>query len=149
MGVPNEAVIDMWIDVLPGEDLDEVTKEFEETIMKAASLNWYMKDHPPVIRRADIRPIYPTSMPLSHDLITCMKNCYMDIVGKPPKVCGFEAACDAMMFNMYSDTPAVVFGAGQLGLGHRPNEYMDLSQYLSSIKILALIMLSYCEMEEG
>lgn len=144
MGVPQEATLEMWIDVLPGEDLDEVVREFEETIQKAASLDWFMKEHPPVIRRADMRPIYPSSMPENHPLVGCVSGCYTAVAGRPPIVCGFEAACDAMMFNLYSDTPAMVFGAGQLGLAHRPDEYMDLQQYLDSIKILALTIADYC-----
>lgn len=144
MGVPQEAVMEMWIDVLPGENLDEVTAEFEKTIKRTASLDGFMKDHPPVVKRADMRPIYPTSMPQGHSLVDCVQNCFALATGRKSVVCGFEAACDAMMFNRYSDTPAMVFGPGQLGLAHRPDEYMDLRQYLEAIKILALTIAAYC-----
>jgi acetylornithine deacetylase len=49
-----------------------------------------------------------------------------------------------MMFNLYSKTPALVFGPGQLKLAHRPDEYMDLVQLLEGVKILALTIVEFC-----
>jgi acetylornithine deacetylase len=144
MGVPHAARMELWIDVLPGENLDEVTKAFEDHILKEASLDPFMKDHPPTIERADMRPIYPTKIPLDHQIVTELKVSFEAVMKDTPKVCGFEAACDAMMFNTYSDTPAVVFGAGQLGSAHRPDEFMDIEQLIASVEILALTIAGFC-----
>jgi acetylornithine deacetylase len=148
MGVPYVTKMELWIDVLPGEDLDEVTKSFEEHIMKAASLDWFMKDNPPKIERVDMRPIYPTKIPLDHQIVSVLKDSFSAVMNDTPKVCGFEAACDAMMFNKYSDTPAVVFGAGQLGSAHRPDEFMDIDQLIASVKILALTIVNFCGIDD-
>jgi acetylornithine deacetylase len=136
MGVPYETTMELMIDVLPGEDLDKVTEVFEQHIMKAASMDWYMKDHLPIIERADMRPIYPTQIPLDFKIIADLSDSFRTVMKEEPKVCGFESACDAMMFNMFSKTPALIFGGGQLGLAHRPNEYMDIDQLIASTKIL-------------
>jgi acetylornithine deacetylase len=144
MGVPYETKMELWIDVLPGEDLDEVTKAFEDHILKEASLDGYMKDNPPKIERVDMRPIYPTQIPINHKIVNDLKNSFTAIMKTEPQVCGFEAACDAMMFNKFSDTPALVFGPGQLGSAHRPDEFMDIEQLIASVKILALAIVDFC-----
>ncbi|PZE22255.1 ArgE/DapE family deacylase [Paenibacillus xerothermodurans] len=147
MGVPYETKMELWIDVLPGEDLDEVTKSFEDHIHNAALLDWYMKDNPPKIERVDMRPIYPTKMPSDHKIVHDLKDSFTAIMQTEPTICGFEAACDAMMFNMHSDTPALVFGPGQLGSAHRPDEFMDIEQLVASVKILALVIVNFCNYE--
>lgn len=148
MGVPQEASMELMIDVLPGESLDEVKAQFEEAILTAAKQDSFLKDHLPRIEHADMRGIYPTSMDLNNPVIGCLKNAYQAVVQKEPSICGFESACDAMMFNMFSDTPALVFGPGQLGLAHRPDEYMEVEQIIAAVKILALTLVDFCGMED-
>jgi acetylornithine deacetylase len=145
MGVPYETRMDLWIDVLPGEDLDEVTHRFENYIKYIASKDEYLKNNMPVIKRFDMRPIYPTAISVDHPIVQTMKRCYTDMLKTQPKICGFEAACDAMMFNLFSDVPAVVFGPGQLESAHRPDEYMDIAQLINSVKVYAAIMMNFCQ----
>lgn len=144
MGVPNEASMELMIDVLPGESLEEVKAAFEKAIMDAAQKDPWLREHPPRMEYADMRGIYPTQMELDNPIIDCLKSAYRDVVKKEATVCGFESACDAMMFNMFSNTPALIFGPGQLGLAHRPNEYMDLKQLIEAVKILAISIADFC-----
>jgi acetylornithine deacetylase len=144
MGVPSETVMELWIEALPGEDLHEITRRFEEHIQREAALDPFLNDHPPKIERVDMRPIYPTDMPVGHPIVSDLKESYAAIMKSEPIVCGFEAACDAMMFNKYSEIPALVFGPGQLGSAHGPDEFMDLEQLVASVKILALAIVNFC-----
>lgn len=144
MGVPQQASMELMIDVLPGESLEEVRCAFERAVMEAAAKDPWLKDHPPHMEYADMRGIYPTQMDLSNPIIEILKASYRDICKREAKVCGFESACDAMMFNLFSDTPALIFGPGQLGLAHRPDEYMDLEQLFEAVKILAIAVVDFC-----
>lgn len=144
IGVPPETRMELWIDVLPGEDLNEVTRAFEDHILKEASLDWFLKDNPPKIEKVDMRPFYPTQIPLDHPIVNTLKESFTAMMNTEPKICGFEAACDAMMFNKFSDTPALVFGAGQIDPAHRPDEYIDIDQLIASVKILALTIVNFC-----
>jgi acetylornithine deacetylase len=144
IGVPPETKMELWIDVLPGEDLDEVTNAFETHILKEASLDWFLKDHPPKIEKVDMRPFYPTQIPLDHPIVEQLKESFASVMQKEPIIGGFEAVCDAMMFNKFSNTQAVVFGAGQIDPAHRPDEYMDIEQLIASVKILALATVNFC-----
>jgi acetylornithine deacetylase len=144
MGVPHEASMDLMIDVLPGESLDAVKQDFENFIIEAASKDQYLKEYPPKIERANMRDLYPTQIGLDNPIINILHESFKDVKLSEPKICGFESACDAMMFNLYSKTPALVFGPGQLKLAHRPDEYMDLVQLIDGVKILALTIVDFC-----
>ncbi len=148
MGVPQEASMELMIDVLPGESLEEVRSAFEKAIMDAAMKDQWLREHPPKMEYADMRGIYPTQMDLGNPIIESLRSAYKDVIMTEPKICGFESACDAMMFNMFSDTPALIFGPGQLGLAHRPDEYMDLKQLIDAVKILAISIADFCEIAD-
>ncbi len=148
MSVPAEAELELMIDILPGEDLAQVTSAFEKFILDASRAHGFLGDNPVRIERVDMRPIYPTKMPDGHALITCVSENAREVLNAAPRICGFEAACDAMMFNLYSSTPAMVFGPGQLGLAHRPDEYMDIAQLVDATKIIALTILDFCLMDD-
>jgi acetylornithine deacetylase len=147
IGVPAETTMELWVDVLPGEDLDEVTQAFEHHIMQEAAMDPFLKDHPPKIERVDMRPFYPTKIPVDHQIVEALKNSFTAVMCEEPKICGFEAVCDAMIFNKYSDIPAVVFGAGHLAAAHRPDEFMDIEQLIASVKVLALTIINFCGIE--
>jgi acetylornithine deacetylase len=144
MGVPYEASMNLMIDVLPGESLDAVKQDFENYISKAADRDEFLNVHPPIIERANMRNLYPTQISLENPIISSLRSSFNYVKSCEPKICGFESACDAMMFNLYSKTPALVFGPGQLKLAHRPDEYMDLVQLLEGVKILALTIVEFC-----
>jgi acetylornithine deacetylase len=148
MGVPTETKMELWIEALPGEDLHEITRAFEDHILREASLDPFLKDNPPMIERIDMRPIYPTQMPVDHPIVNDLKDSFLAVMKTTPQICGFEAACDAMMFNKFSDTPALVFGPGQLGSAHGPDEFMDIEQLIDSVKILAMAIVKFCGVQE-
>ena len=148
MGVPQKTTMELMIDVLPGEDLEEVKKAFEKAIFDACEKDEFLKEHPPILEYADMRGIYPTQMDTGHPLIGIIKDAYRDVRNEEPKVCGFESACDAMMCNMFSKTPAMIFGAGQLSLAHRPDEYMDLPQLFDAVLILAETIADFCGVDD-
>jgi acetylornithine deacetylase/succinyl-diaminopimelate desuccinylase-like protein len=59
-------------------------------------------------------------------------------------VVGLEGATDAMIFQMYSDIPAVVFGGGSLASAHAPDEWVEADDVVRSTMALALAILDFC-----
>lgn len=144
MGVPQKTTMELMIDVLPGESLDQVKIAFENCIKNLAASDNFMKDHPPIIERANMRDLFPTQIDVDHPIISSLESSHEFVLQKKPIISGFESACDAMMFNLFSKTPAVVFGPGQLKLAHRPDEYMDLTQLILGVKILGIAIADFC-----
>jgi acetylornithine deacetylase len=52
------------------------------------------------------------------------------------------------MFNKWSNTPAVIFGPGNIELAHRANEYIEINELKEFIKILTIMLLSWCGFEK-
>lgn len=147
MSVPQEAVADFHIDMVPGEDPEAVAAEFERYLAEVAAQDPWLKLHPPTLERVAMRGIIPTQMELDHPLIDTLRRNFADTLGKEPKVCGFESACEAMMFNLYSDMPTMVFGPGDLYWGHRQNEHIEIAEVMKFSHLLALTVLEWCGYE--
>jgi acetylornithine deacetylase len=145
MSPPEEAVLDFWCDALPGEDLDTVIDRLEARLNAAADADLFLRTNRPRLERQTImRPFYPTSIPLDHPIVATLAASYRTVVDSKPDIVGFSAVCDAMIFNLHSPTPAVIFGPGDLSLGHGADEYIEVEQLVRASKILACAIVEWC-----
>lgn len=118
----------------------------EEHILKECSLDPFLEMHPPKIERVS-RTIYPTQIDLQHAIISAVSRAYQSVVGNPAVICGFESECDASIFNCYTDTPCLVFGPGNPGVCHAPNEYIEIDELVKFAQIMAISIMEYCGYE--
>ncbi len=145
MSPPEEAVLDFWVDALPGEDLDEIVARLQVRLEEAATNDPFLRDHRPRLdRQALMRPFYPTSLPLDHPIVSALSASYRAVMDMKPGVYGMAAVCDAMIFNLYSSTPAVIFGPGTFAVAHAPDEYIEIAELLRAARILAHTIVSWC-----
>lgn len=145
MSPPEEAILDFWCDALPGEDLDTIVSRLEERLQRAASEDPFLRQHPPELeRRALMRPFYPTSVPLDHPIVETLRESGRAVTGKTPAIYGMSAVCDAMIFNLHSATPAIIFGPGDLSLAHGPDECIEIEQLVRAAKIMAHTLVTWC-----
>jgi acetylornithine deacetylase len=148
MGTPSETEMELWFDVLPGENLSDKMKEFENYLEKETELNSNFGPNSLKIERGEMREFYPTFMNLKHPGLKELKKSYIRVNNDDPIICGFESACEGMMFNKWSNTPAVIFGPGNIELAHRANEYIEINELKEFIKILTIMLLSWCGFEK-
>lgn len=148
MSVPNEVKMDLMIESVPGESIADVKTAFETYLLDATQEDEFLKKNPLIFEVPDMRPFDGTMINEDEPIIAELKDAYREVMLQEALICGFESVCDSMMFNLYSETPALLFGPGELKMAHRPNEYIDLEQYIQSIKILAILIADYCEIDE-
>ncbi len=145
MSPPEEAVLDFWCDALPGEDLDTIVGRLETQLNAAADSDPFLREHRPTLeRRAIMRPFYPTAVPLDHPIVRTLADSYRAVVGADPGIFGLSAVCDAMMFNLHSSTPALVFGPGDVAIAHSPDEYIEIEELMRAAKIMARTLIDWC-----
>lgn len=144
MAVPAMAVADFIVEVLPGEDREEILKRFEKFIKNECAKDEFLKKNKIDLKRLLYRPVYPTSVSSDLEILKTIENSVNDVKGVSAKKYGFESSCDAMMFNMYSSTPAIIFGPGKLEQAHRPNEFIKIDDLIDYTKILADMIISFC-----
>ena len=68
------------------------------------------------------------------------KKCWGDEFEEPT---GSPFACDGFIFNLYSDTPALVLGP-KGGNAHGADEFMDMKSYEDLICWYAELILDWC-----
>ncbi len=124
---------------------DVVVDRLDSRIRQAAEKDAFLQKHPRVLeRRAIVWPFHPTALPLDHPIVGTLPDGYEEVVGQRAEVNGFGAVCDAMIFNLYSSTPAVIFDPGDIALAHAPDGSIEIDQVVLAAKILAAAILDWC-----
>jgi acetylornithine deacetylase len=144
--LPATGEINFWIEAYPGVTGEEII----------ADLWSYYEDqrlHYPTLQKCQpiikplIRYLSGSEMALNdntNDLLKLATETGHRVLGRPvgpPQ--GSPFACDGFMFNLYSDTPALILGPGGAN-AHAADEYLDLEGYEQLIRWYAELIIEWC-----
>jgi len=141
---PTNCLLKGSIGTVPGEDHEGVKQSLVDEIARAAAADPWMKDHPPKVRFVGY-DAEASEIPVDHGIVTTVCRNYTEITGRQPVISGRQGAADTRFLNKYADTPTVIFGPGSTAIMHSDNEYVSVDDYLTSIKVMALSILDWCE----
>jgi len=144
MANPTSAELSFWVDHLPGEDREAMLARFEAHILAAAAAHPWMATHPPRLERALMRPFTGVSVPPDAPIVVALRAAAAATLGREVAVVGLEGATDAMIFNLYTPIPAVVFCGGSFATAHAPDEWVEAEDVIRSTRALALAILEFC-----
>lgn len=144
MANPSQAELRFWVDHLPGEDREAMLGRFEAHVLAHATRDPFLRDHPPTLERAVMRPFTGVALSPESPIIAAVRAAASAATGGEAPIVGLEAATDAMIFNLYSATHAVVFGGGSLEVAHAPDEYVMAEDVARCTTALALAILAFC-----
>lgn len=145
MANPTAAEMQFWVDHLPGEDREQMLTRFEAFVREhAAAAEPYLRDHPPLLERAVMRPFTGVAVPPNAPIVQALAASSRAVLGRDVEVIGLEAATDAMIFNLYSDTPAVIYCGGSFSVAHAPDEYVEAEDVVRTTVALAAAILEFC-----
>lgn len=142
-GIPDTCFIEIWVECLPGESLLELEEEFLGTVRAVSAqpelagleVEWEMITRFLPGSRADT--------PLTSILLQQSEEEW----GMPIGDYMAPFACDAFMFNLHSDTPAVILGpVGENA--HAPDEFVDIESLLKLTKIYITAIVEWCGAED-
>jgi acetylornithine deacetylase len=131
---------------VPGEDHEGVKRSLVEHIARAAAEDPWMKDHPPKVRFVgyDARA---SEIPREHPIVQLVCKNYKEVSGRDAEISGRQGAADTRFLNLYANTPTVIFGPGSTAVMHSDDEYVDLEDYQTAIKVMALCICDWCGVE--
>jgi acetylornithine deacetylase len=141
---PTNCLLKGSIGTVPGEDHEGVKKSLVDQVAKAAAEDPWMKSHPPKVRFVGY-DAEASEIPVAHGIVTTVCKNYTEITGRQPVISGRQGAADTRFLNKYANTPTVIFGPGSTAIMHSDNEYVSIEDYLTSIKVMALSILDWCE----
>jgi acetylornithine deacetylase len=143
-GIPETCMIEIWVECLPGESFTALETEFIGAIRSVSSqpglagleVDWEL------ITR--FLPGSRAETPLTNILLQQAEEEW----GMPVGAYTAPFACDAFMFNCYSDTPAVILGpVGENA--HAPDEFVDIESLIKLTKIYINAIVEWCGLESG
>jgi acetylornithine deacetylase len=144
---PDECVLKGSIATVPGEDSDTVKQEFVDYILEQTKNDEWMAANPPeIIFKGYFAD--PSELPKNSPIVECLSHHYEAILGETAVISGRQGAADTRFLNTYGQTPTVIFGPGMTEQMHANNEWVDIDDYLNSIKVLIATVIDWCGVAE-
>jgi acetylornithine deacetylase len=129
--------------VAVGEDLATARRAFEETIAQAARADPWLRAHPPAVEWWGGQ-FASARIPRDHPIVRTVRGAYDDLTGTQARVEGVTYGADMRLLVNEGNTPAVLFGPGDVRNAHRPNEYVPTAELITTVRTLALTALRFC-----
>lgn len=143
--VPDSAVMEGRIGLLPGEERADVRKLVEDTIAEVAAADEWLAAHPPHVRW--INEGFPAwETPVEHPIVQSFIAAYQ-AVGKQAPVSAVTFGTDAAHFAA-AGVPVLIFGPGSIVDAHQVDESIAEAALVLGAKIVALGVLRYAEVAE-
>ncbi len=154
---PYEAVIEGSIRHVPGEDIEDVRKQFKDQIKKCAEQDFFMRDNLPKVEFWEywVDSLLDNNAPI----VKTVNESFKEIKGKYPG--HILSVGDAAPLTRYGNTPSVYLG---IKGGLTENAYFEgeniesssalveetisIKSYIELIKIYTMAIINWCGMEE-
>jgi acetylornithine deacetylase len=141
--VPTECVMEASITFPPDERMSDVREEILAAIRAATDADPWLREHPPEVQwlfgtqGVEISP--------DHPLFQTVHEAVVAVTGVEPKVNPLHSASDIKNPNLFSGIPSVGIGplAGDLTQAGGHDEWVDVEDYIRTIKICAKIILDW------
>jgi len=140
--VPVECSFVCRLSYEPGVSNLEMRKRVEACILDAERENPLLQRYPPQVEYYGFQS-EGDWINLDHPLIQAFGNAHKAVVGGELMPWVFTGTTDMRSFNLYSKTPAVVYGPTGENI-HTSDEYVELDSIVTAAKTLALFILKWC-----
>jgi acetylornithine deacetylase len=140
--VPSRCTIDVWIQCYPETSEEELRRDFVSFVEEKAREDEILYWAEPNIEKL-VRFLPGTGIPEDHELIGVAGRVARQIYQDGLPVEGAAFACDSFVFNLHSDTPALIWGP-RGGNAHAPDEYVEVEPFMDLVKMYALTMVEWC-----
>ncbi|MCX8191337.1 MAG: M20/M25/M40 family metallo-hydrolase, partial [Nitrososphaerales archaeon] len=130
------------------ERISEVKRQVEDQVRRAAELDPWMREHPPLVEWFGYSAEAATTSP-DEPIFKTVAKIAKEIVGREPEAAGTTVANDLRHFILYGNMPnTILYGPG----GSRPHgvdECVSIDDYILLTKILALTIIEWCGYTES
>jgi acetylornithine deacetylase len=145
--IPEECRIEMYWQLMPGENQAEVDKEFFEWLEAATRSASGLFPVPPEVQ-FPIRWLPGSAILKSEPLIGELVHCAARVSGHEPPIVGIEGPCDLYMFQQGFGIPAVLWGA-KGGNTHAADEFLEIDSLIEATKTLLVFVCEWCGISES
>lgn len=145
--VPESLTFEGRYGVAVGEEIGAARRLLEETVAQAAQNDPWLREHPPQVEWWGGQ-FEPACIAPDHPIVTAVGGAYCDATGGPTRVEGVPYGADMRLLVKVGQTPAVLFGPGDVRNAHRADEFVPVADLIAVVRTLALTALRFCGCDE-
>ena len=141
--VPESVMVEGRFGVFPGESALDAKNAFENHLKKVANSDVWLKENPPILEWFEGQ-FESGQTNLNHSIIRALKHAYKNVNNNSAILEGVTYGSDLRLFTNHADIPAVLFGPGDVRLAHSANEYIEIEEVLTCVKIITNLIIKWC-----
>ena len=141
--VPDSVIVEGRLGVFPGEPVSDARTAFSNHIIKVSNSDPWLKNNPPIIEWFEGQ-FESGQTDIDHSIINNLKEAYNTVNKSNPIIEGVTYGSDLRLFTNHADIPALLFGPGDVRLAHSANEYVEIEEVLTCIKIISNLIINWC-----
>ena len=141
--VPETVVAEGRLGVFPGESAQDARDTFETHLKTISETDDWLKENLPIVEWFEGQ-FESGKTDINHPLIQSLSDCYHQTTGDAPIIEGVTYGSDLRLFTNHAHIPAVLFGPGDVRLAHAANEYVEIDEVITTVKIIANMIVSWC-----
>ena len=128
----------------PPEDIDEIVKEVEDEVKRISDSDPWLRDNP--LELEWIQGTQGAEIPMDHPIVVTAMDAIEDVTGEKPFSNPLYSKSDVRTPLLIAGIPNVGYGplAGDLASTGGEDEWVDLDDYIRSIKVTARIIMEWC-----
>ncbi len=140
--LPAQCIMEGSIECLPGEDIDQICREFSSYINEVAQQDEWMRDHPPQLEWFGLKFEAGLTDP-NHEFVQTLKDVAKETLGIAPQIVG-GGGSDLRLPVLYAQSPSVLFGPSG-GAIHSTDEYVEIDSVMDILQVIGRFVLQWCE----
>ena len=120
--------------------------EIQEVIAACTSSDEWFQEHPvKIVKHHDCGPYYTSPADeWPETIIKVMKESgYQDV-----EIHGMPCGADGRLYATVGKMPTVILGPGSIECAHKPNEYVEIDEYLEAVRIYKELICEWCGVAE-
>lgn len=141
--VPETLVAEGRFGIAPGEALEEARHAFEACVSECAKRDAWLAGHPPCVEWVGAQ-FASATVPNDHEVVSTMWGALETVKNERPAITGMPFGSNARLLIHEAQTPAVVFGPGDIRRAHAPDEWVAIDDLIDATHVLALTILRFC-----
>ena len=141
--VPESLVAEGRLGLIPGEDLRDVQELVAGRVSEVSEGDPWLREHPPELRWIGGQ-FAPAEVPVDSPIARAVARAHEGVTGHRPVVEAVSYGADMRLFVLLGGMPCVMYGAGDVGVAHAPDEHLNIEDLLTATKTIACLLADWC-----
>ncbi len=143
---PEECLVECRMSFDPRHTLAKVRSWIPKAVGKLASVDPWLRTHPPETKFKHFQ-CESSAVDTNHPIVHVVSDAITSITRVKPAIEHSESPSDIRFFTRYANTPMIKYGPLGGG-GDQPNEWINVKEYLDSVKATCLSIMNWCGLSE-